>query len=89
LYRELLRLGYPKSPQAPHVRPLDCFGDPVSLFEPLDHAPGDQAYALLSAAESFGIQFWIVTDDQAIRNPHRSVHNHIPQARPASDIDLG
>ena len=50
---------------------------------------GDQADALLRAAEALGVELRILADDQAFRDLHAAVDHHVLQPRAAADIAVG
>src|SRR5579864_4982307 len=62
---------------------------PIRLEEAVHHRLGDQADARLGAPEALGVELGFVARDKAIGNVHAAVHDDIPQAHIAPDLDLG
>ena len=62
---------------------------PRHRLESVDHRLGDQADALVGAAEARGVELRVLADHQPGGNAHAASMTTLLQPRAAADLDVG
>src|SRR3954464_3694247 len=60
-----------------------------SPVEPVDHRLRNKTDAVGRHAEMFGVELWVLADDEPLGNLHAAIDHHILQPRAPRDGDVG